>query len=99
MDATNRARTEEFVDGLHREGYLERFMAKEALESAAHGMGSRLGSTTHGAAIDSDGACATLTCSDGSCFGVRGAGPGLDLDKRTGGGEREPPPLQPQLPR
>ena len=28
MDATNRARTEEFVDGLQREGYLERFMAK-----------------------------------------------------------------------
>ena len=35
MDTTNRARTEEFVTGLHHEGYLERFLAKEAWESAA----------------------------------------------------------------
>jgi gamma-glutamyltranspeptidase/glutathione hydrolase len=84
MDATNRARTEEFVDGLHREGYLERFMAKEALESAAHGIGSRLGSTTHVAAIDSDGACATVTCSNGSCSGVIVPGTGLHLNNMLG---------------
>src|SRR3954447_23483351 len=84
MDATNRARTEEFVDGLHREGYLERFMAKEALQSAAHGIGSRLGSTTHVAAIDSDGACATVTCSNGSCSGVIVPGTGLHLNNMLG---------------
>jgi len=32
MDQTNRARTEEFLTGLHSEGYLERFLAKEALK-------------------------------------------------------------------
>jgi gamma-glutamyltranspeptidase/glutathione hydrolase len=84
MDATNRARTEEFVDGLHREGYLERFMAKEALESAAHGIGSRLGSTTHVAAIDGDGACASVTCSNGSCSGVIVPGTGLHLNNMLG---------------
>jgi gamma-glutamyltranspeptidase/glutathione hydrolase len=84
MDATNRARTEEFVDGLHREGYLERFMAKEALESAAHGIGSRLGSTTHVAAMDGDGACASVTCSNGSCSGVIVPGTGLHLNNMLG---------------
>src|SRR3954471_7967015 len=84
MDATNRARTEEFVDGLHREGYLERFMAKEALESAAHGIGSRLGSTTHLAAMDGEGRCATVTCSNGSCSGVFVPGTGLHLNNMLG---------------
>jgi gamma-glutamyltranspeptidase/glutathione hydrolase len=84
MDATNRARTEEFVDGLHREGYLERFMAKEALESAAHDVGSRLGSTTHVAVLDGDGACASVTCSNGSCSGVIVPGTGLHLNNMLG---------------
>jgi gamma-glutamyltranspeptidase/glutathione hydrolase len=84
MDATNRARTDEFVDGLHREGYLERFMAKEALESAAHEVGSRLGSTTHVAVLDRDGACATVTCSNGSCSGVIVPGTGLHLNNMLG---------------
>ncbi|MEA2369436.1 MAG: gamma-glutamyltranspeptidase / glutathione hydrolase [Thermoleophilaceae bacterium] len=84
MDTTNRARTEEFVDGLHREGYLERFMAKEALESAAHDVGSRLGSTTHVAVLDGDGACASVTCSNGSCSGVIVPGTGLHLNNMLG---------------
>jgi gamma-glutamyltranspeptidase/glutathione hydrolase len=84
MDATNRARTEEFVDGLHREGYLERFMAKEALESAAHAVGSRLGSTTHLAVLDGDGGCASVTCSNGSCSGVIVPGTGLHLNNMLG---------------
>ncbi|HEY0633348.1 MAG TPA: gamma-glutamyltransferase [Thermoleophilaceae bacterium] len=84
MHATNRARTDEFVDGLHREGYLERFMAKEALESAAHDLGSRLGSTTHIAVLDRDGACATVTCSNGSCSGVIVPGTGLHLNNMLG---------------
>src|SRR5436853_79500 len=84
MDATNKARTEEFVDGLQREGYLERFMAKEALESAAHGIGSRLGSTTHVAAMDAEGGCATVTCSNGSCSGVIVPGTGLHLNNMLG---------------
>jgi gamma-glutamyltranspeptidase / glutathione hydrolase len=84
MDATNKARTEEFVDGLQREGYLERFMAKEALQSAAHGIGSRLGSTTHVAAMDAEGRCASVTCSNGSCSGVIVPGTGLHLNNMLG---------------
>ncbi len=84
MDTTNRARTEEFVTGLHHEGYLERFMAKEALESAAHDVGSRLGSTTHIAVLDADGGCASVTCSNGSCSGVIVPGTGLHLNNMLG---------------
>jgi gamma-glutamyltranspeptidase/glutathione hydrolase len=84
MDATNKARTEEFVTGLHHEGYLERFMAKEALESAARDVGSRLGSTTHVAVMDENGACASVTCSNGSCSGVFVPGTGLHLNNMLG---------------
>ena len=84
MDTTNRTRTEEFVFGLQHEGYLERFMAKEALESAARDVGSRLGSTTHVAVLDADGACATVTCSNGSCSGVFVPGTGMHLNNMLG---------------
>src|SRR3954447_9797347 len=84
MDTTNRARTEEFVDGLQREGYLERFMAKVALESAAHGIGPTLGSTTHVSVLDAEGGCASVTCSNGSCSGVIVPGTGLHLNNMLG---------------
>ncbi|MEA2423561.1 MAG: gamma-glutamyltranspeptidase / glutathione hydrolase, partial [Thermoleophilaceae bacterium] len=84
MDATNRARTDEFVSGLHHEGYLERFMAKEALESAAGEVSSRLGSTTHVSVLDADGVCASVTCSNGSCSGVIVPGTGLHLNNMLG---------------
>jgi gamma-glutamyltranspeptidase/glutathione hydrolase len=84
MDTTNRARTEDFVTGLHHEGYLERFMAKEQLESAAHDVGSRLGSTTHASVLDADGVCASVTCSNGSCSGVIVPGTGLHLNNMLG---------------
>jgi gamma-glutamyltranspeptidase/glutathione hydrolase len=84
MDTTNRTRTEEFVTGLHHEGYLERFMAAEALESAAGEVSSRLGSTTHVAVLDASGACASVTCSNGSCSGVIVPGTGLHLNNMLG---------------
>ena len=84
MDAANRSRTEEFVSGLHSEGYLERFMHKEALESAASGIGSKLGSTTHIAVLDEQGACVSVTCSNGSCSGVIVPGTGMHLNNMLG---------------
>jgi gamma-glutamyltranspeptidase/glutathione hydrolase len=84
MDAANRARTEEFVSCLHSEGYLERFLHKEALESAASGIGSRLGSTTHLAVLDEEGACVSVTCSNGSCSGVVVPGTGVHLNNMLG---------------
>src|SRR5437588_259176 len=84
MEQANRARTEDFRRGLHSEGYLERFMAKEALESVASDVGSRLGSTTHIAVIDAAGGCATVTCSNGSCSGVIVPGTGVHLNNMLG---------------
>ena len=84
MDRANTARTEEFMSGLHAEGYLERFLAKEALESAAANAHSRLGSTTHVAVLDDDGACASVTCSNGSSSGVVVPGTGLHLNNMLG---------------
>jgi gamma-glutamyltranspeptidase/glutathione hydrolase len=84
MDQANRARTAEFVSSLHSEGYLERFLAKEAIESAASEVHSRLGSTTHIAVLDADGACASLTCSNGSSSGVIVPGTGVHLNNMLG---------------
>ena len=84
MDLANRARTEEFVSSLHTEGYLERFMAMEAVESAAREAGSRLGSTTHVAVLDDAGICASVTSSNGSNSGVVVPGTGVHLNNMLG---------------
>ena len=84
MDQANRARTEEFLTGLHSEGYLERFLAKDALESAAGEVHGRLGSTTHLAVMDENGACVTVTCSNGSSSGVLVPGTGVHLNNMLG---------------
>jgi gamma-glutamyltranspeptidase/glutathione hydrolase len=80
MDEAQRARTDEFLAGLQTEGYLERFLAKEALETAA----SRLGSTTHVAVLDDEGGCASVTCSNGSSSGVLVPGTGMHLNNMLG---------------
>jgi gamma-glutamyltranspeptidase/glutathione hydrolase len=84
MDETNRARTDDFATALHTEGYLERFLAKDALESVAGQVESRLGSTTHIAAMDSAGGCASVTCSNGSSSGVVVPGTGIHLNNMLG---------------
>ena len=84
MDHTNRARTEEFVTGLHSEGYLERLLAKDAMESVATEVMGRLGSTTHIAVLDADGRCASVTCSNGSCSGVIVPGTGVHFNNMLG---------------
>src|SRR5687768_8711410 len=84
MDRTNRERTHDFVRGLHSEGYLERFLAQEALESAAREVQNPLGNTTHVSVLDADGACASVTCSNGSCSGVIVPGTGLHMNNMLG---------------
>ena len=84
MDVTNKARTDEFASALHTEGYLERFLAVDALESAAQEVGSRLGSTTHISVMDGEGGCASVTCSNGSCSGVVVPGTGVHLNNMLG---------------
>jgi gamma-glutamyltranspeptidase / glutathione hydrolase len=90
MDQVNRERTDEFMLGLQSEGYLERFLAKDALESAAKALDSRLGSTTHIAVLDSEGACASVTCSNGSCSGVIVPGTGMHLNNMLGEADLNP---------
>jgi gamma-glutamyltranspeptidase / glutathione hydrolase len=82
--STNRARDEEFLAGLGQEGYLERFLRKDALDNVATEVRSRLGNTTHIAVLDADGGCATVTCSNGSCSGVVVPGTGMHLNNMLG---------------
>jgi gamma-glutamyltranspeptidase / glutathione hydrolase len=82
--STNRARDEEFLAGLGQEGYLERFLRKDALDNVATDVRSRLGNTTHIAVMDGDGACASVTCSNGSCSGVVVPGTGMHLNNMLG---------------
>ena len=84
MDQTNKARTEDFATALHTEGYLERFLAKDAVESVAGELHSRLGSTTHISAMDADGGCVSVTCSNGSSSGVIVPGTGVHLNNMLG---------------
>ena len=84
MDRTNRTRTEDFLVGLHSEGYLERLLAREAMETAASEVRGRLGSTTHISVLDEHEACVSVTCSNGSCSGVVVPGTGILLNNLLG---------------
>ena len=98
-ERANAARTEDFMIGLNTEGFLERFLAREAVETTAGGTaqspgsssasetaarGGRLGSTTHIAVLDADGGCASVTCSNGSGSGVVVPGTGIHLNNMLG---------------
>jgi gamma-glutamyltranspeptidase/glutathione hydrolase len=82
--STNRARDEEFLEGLATEGYLERFLREDALDTVATDVRSRLGNTTHIAVMDAEGGCASVTCSNGSCSGVVVPGTGMHLNNMLG---------------
>ncbi len=66
MDAAQEARTETFLEGLEQEGFSERFLDQASLRAAA----DRLGSTTHITAVDAEGRCASVTCSNGTGSGL-----------------------------
>jgi gamma-glutamyltranspeptidase / glutathione hydrolase len=72
MAAAQSERTPEFVDGLEHDGFLERFL------------GSRLGSTTHIAVIDSHGCACSVTCTNGEGSGVVVPGTGIHLNNVMG---------------
>lgn len=82
--STNRARDEDFLEGLTSKDYAERFLAEDVLDTVAGEIASRLGSTTHLAVMDAEGACATVTCSNGSCSGVVVPGTGMHLNNMLG---------------
>jgi gamma-glutamyltranspeptidase/glutathione hydrolase len=84
IEETNRARDEEFLQGLATEGFLEQFLAKQALDTVATEVRSRLGNTTHISVIDGEGGCASVTCSNGSCSGIVVPGTGVHLNNMLG---------------
>ena len=97
MQAANEARGEEFSEGLRGEGFGDRFLDPGALDRAASrvaaglgagGSGSspedRLGSTTHLAAIDAEGCCASVTCSNGTGSSILVPGTGVHLNNMLG---------------
>ena len=96
--STNRARDEEFIEGLSREGYADTFLDPAALDRVAGEIGSRLGSTTHVSVMDGDGGCAAVTCSNGSCSGVVVPGTGLHLNNMLGEEDLNPGGFHRQAP-
>jgi gamma-glutamyltranspeptidase/glutathione hydrolase len=84
IEETNRARDAEFLEGLATEGFLERFLAKQALDTVATEVRSRLGNTTHISVMDAEGGCASVTCSNGSCSGVVVPGTGVHVNNMLG---------------
>ena len=72
MDAAQRARTEEFVAALTEDDFGARFLA------------DRLGSTTHITAVDDEGTCASVTCSNGTGSGMIVPGTGVHVNNMLG---------------
>jgi gamma-glutamyltranspeptidase/glutathione hydrolase len=80
MEAAQEARTAEFVAGLYEPGFAERFLAEAELKAAA----DRLGSTTHITAVDREGRCASVTCSNGTGSGIVVPGTGVHVNNMLG---------------
>ena len=92
------ARTEAFFHGLYEEEYAARFLSEPRLEEAAARVrsgrrppdpgpaapGDRLGSTTHITAVDAEGRCAAVTCSNGTGSGVIVPGTGVHVNNMLG---------------
>jgi gamma-glutamyltranspeptidase/glutathione hydrolase len=81
MDAANRARGEEFAEALYGDDLAATLLDPQRLDLRA---GDLLGSTTHIAALDGDGLCASVTCSNGSGSGVLVPGTGVILNNMLG---------------
>jgi gamma-glutamyltranspeptidase / glutathione hydrolase len=73
MELAQAERTREFLAGLYEESFAARFLAQD-----------RLGSTTHITAIDADGVCASVTCSNGTGSGLVVPGTGVHINNMLG---------------
>jgi gamma-glutamyltranspeptidase/glutathione hydrolase len=80
MEAAQNRRTEEFLEQLHEEGFANRFLDPARLKDAAAG----LGSTTHITAVDAEGRCASVTCSNGTGSGLIVPGTGVHVNNMLG---------------
>ena len=73
MEGAQSERTEEFLAGLYDDGFAARFLSSD-----------RLGSTTHITAVDGDGMCASVTCSNGTGSGLVVPGTGVHVNNMLG---------------
>ena len=73
MEAAQAQRTREFLAGLVDQGFAASFLAAD-----------RLGSTTHITALDGDGMCASVTCSNGTGSGLIVPGTGVHVNNMLG---------------
>jgi gamma-glutamyltranspeptidase/glutathione hydrolase len=72
MEAAQRERTPQFLDGLEDEGFQQRFM------------GSRLGATTHISVLDAQGGACSVTATNGEGSAVVVPGTGMHLNNVMG---------------
>lgn len=72
MEAAQAERTADFLQGLGEEDFGDAFLS------------SRLGSTTHIAALDADGLACSVTCTNGEGSGVLVPGTGVHLNNMMG---------------
>ena len=79
-EAAQAARSEDFLAGLLDEGFAGRFLDPAQIAATA----SRLGSTTHITAVDAEGRCASVTCSNGTGSGVIVPGTGIHVNNMLG---------------
>ena len=98
MEEAQAARTEEFVDGLYEHGLRGRFLDPGRLDQAAERArrlvrppasrpsdpGDGPGSTTHITAVDGEGRCASVTCSNGTGSGLIVPGTGVHVNNMLG---------------
>ncbi|MGN6556662.1 MAG: gamma-glutamyltransferase family protein, partial [Solirubrobacterales bacterium] len=81
MEAANDRRDLAFAESLYEEGMEVGFLDPTGLDLAAADL---LGSTTHISVLDATGACASVTCSNGSGSGVLVPGTGVILNNMLG---------------
>jgi gamma-glutamyltranspeptidase / glutathione hydrolase len=81
MAAANDLRDLEFAESLYEEGIEAGVLDAGGLDLAAADL---LGSTTHISVMDSNGTCASVTCSNGSGSGVLVPGTGVILNNMLG---------------
>ncbi len=81
MERTQNERTAEFLAGLDDPAFVEQFLRDS---DPAHPRDAPLGSTTHIAVLDREGAACSVTCSNGSCSGVIVPGTGVHLNNMLG---------------
>jgi gamma-glutamyltranspeptidase / glutathione hydrolase len=98
MEAAQAARSEDFLAGLLDDGFAARFLDPARIAGAADAVASGiaagrgpvpvdedpLGSTTHITAVDAEGRCASVTCSNGTGSGMIVPGTGVHVNNMLG---------------